>query len=241
MAVIEDADAAEDAAFDKFIAMTFAEGLPREMTPEERAKYKEDWRKVMAEESAEKAKAAADKAAAEKRAKQAADADLTVSKVMSKLVPMVVIMGAQVFNIDELGYTRYVEIGFVVVQLICLRVLASIYIKIKEMTDDGTRIETAPEELMGKVVKPKRELTAKEYDMEQLISSVKTALATVLVVGVIYQIWGVIIPLLIQALLAPLQLFDAPLTQIHLLGKKKHRPFGSLPPEEPKGEDKKED
>jgi len=148
---------------------------------------------------------------------------------MSQIVPMVAMMGLQKYNLEEMGYTRHVEIGYVVVQVACLAVLYYVYLKINTMLDDGKKIKIPEVKQMGQVVTPATEQTAKEYDMAKLKEQVKQPLIGFVILGGIYYKWGSLMPLVMQILMTPMTLYEAPLTQIHLLGKTMVRPF-PVPP-----------
>jgi len=148
---------------------------------------------------------------------------------LSQIVPMVAMMGLQKYNLEEMGYTRHVEIGYVVVQLACFAVLYFVYMKINTMLDDGKKIKIPEVKQMGQVVTPATEQTAKEYDMAKLKEQVKQPLIGFVILGGIYYKWGSLMPLVMQILMTPMTLYEAPTTQIHLLGKTMVRPF-PVPP-----------
>merc|ERR1712061_247745 len=70
-----------------------------------------------------------------------------------------------------------------------------------------------------------KEQTTKEYDMAQWKEAVKQPVIGCVILGGIYYKWGSNMPLVLQMLMTPMQLYEAPLTQIHLLGRAKTRPF----------------
>merc|ERR1711879_325826 len=90
---------------------------------------------------------------------------------------------------------------------------------------DGKKIKIPEVKQMGQVVAPAKEQTSKEYDMEKLMEAVKQPVMGFLILGGIYYKWGSLFPLVMQILMTPLQLYEAPLTKIHLLGKPQKRPF----------------
>jgi len=144
---------------------------------------------------------------------------------ISQIVPMVAMMGLQKFNIEEMGYTHHVEAAYVVVQVLCFTVLYLMYDRINKMADDGKKIKIPEVKQMGQVVSPAKEQTTKEYDMEKLKEAVKQPLMGFVILGGIYYKWGSVMPLVMQVLMTPMQLYESPLFQIHLLGKHKVRPF----------------
>jgi len=161
---------------------------------------------------------------------------------LSQLVPMVAMFALQKYNIEEMGLTRYVEIGYVVVQLLCFGVLYLTYDRIGKMVEDGRKIKIPEVKQMGQVVTPATEQTTKEYDMAKIKEAVKQPLIGFVILGGIYYKWGSVMPLVMQMLMTPMQLYEAPLTQIHLLGKTVKRPFVvpsmfGLPAAEPEAEE----
>merc|ERR1719163_886981 len=134
-------------------------------------------------------------------------------------------LGLQKYNLEEMGYTRYVEIAFCIVQVLCFGVLYLTYQKINMMVDDGKKIKIPEVKQMGQVVAPAKEQTAKEYDMEKLKEALKQPVIGFLILGGIYYKWGSLMPLVMQMLMTPMTLYEAPLTQIHFKGKKMARPF----------------
>jgi len=143
----------------------------------------------------------------------------------SQILPMVAMMALQKFDLEALGYVHHVEVAYVIIQIVSLGVLYLTYTKICQMGDDGVKIKIPEVKQMGQVVSPAKEQTAKEYDMEKWKEAIKQPLISCVISGGIYYKWGSLLPLVMQALMVPLQLYEAPLTQIHILGKVKSRPF----------------
>jgi len=144
---------------------------------------------------------------------------------LSSIVPMVAMMGLQKYNLEEMGLTHHVEIAYVIVQVLCLGVLYLVYSRINQMEDDGIRLKIPEVKQMGQVVSPAKEQTTKEYDLEKLKEAAKQPIMSFVILGGIYYKWGSLMPLVMQVLMTPMQLYEAPLTQIHVLGKKVARPF----------------
>lgn len=148
---------------------------------------------------------------------------------LSQIVPMVAMMGLQKYNLEEMGYVRHVEIGYIVIQVVCLGIMYLIYLSIGKMEDDGVKIQIPEVKQMGQVVAPAKQQTAKEYDMDKLKEAVKQPLIGSLITAGIYYKWGSLMPLVMQVLMTPFTLYEGPLTQIHLMGKKMNRPFPAPP------------
>lgn len=144
---------------------------------------------------------------------------------VSQIAPMLAMLALQKYNLEEMGLTHHVEVAYVVVQLLCFGVIYFTYDKINKTVDNGIKIKIPEVKQMGQVVSPAKEQTTKEYDMDKLKEAVKQPLIGFVILGGIYYKWGSLLPLVMQVLMTPLQLYEAPLTQIHLLGKKVNRPF----------------
>jgi len=148
---------------------------------------------------------------------------------LSQILPMVAMMGLQKYNLEEMGLVHHVEIAYVVVQVLCLGFLYVVYLQINKMADDGKKIKIPEVKQMGQVVSPAKEQTAKEYDMEKFKEALKQPVMGAVIMGGIYYKWGSLLPLVMQVLMTPMQFYESPLFQIHLLGKKMDRPF-PVPP-----------
>jgi hypothetical protein len=144
---------------------------------------------------------------------------------LSQILPMIAMFGIQKFDLEKLGYKHHVEVAYVVTQVVCLTVMYLIYDRINKMADNGQKIKIPEVKSMGQVVAPAKEQTAKEYDMEKLKEAVKQPLIGFLIIGGIYYKWGSLLPLVMQVLMSPMQLYESPLCQIHFMGKQLKRPF----------------
>lgn len=159
-------------------------------------------------------------------AKQAAPPPPPAPEIkLSQIVPMVAMLAMQKFDLEKLGYVRYVEIGYIIVQLLSFAVLYVIYCRINDMKDDGVKIQIPEVKQLGQVVAPAKVQTRKEYDLDQWNDAVKQPLIGFVILGGIYYKWGSLSVLVLQLLMTPMTVYEAPLTQIHILGKEKSRPF----------------
>lgn len=217
-----------DKMFEQFVK---GAGLERELTPDERAHWKEKFiATTFPEEKAGPAPPPAAKAEASKPAFK-----------VSTIVPMVVVMSTSSMDLEQLGYTHHIETAFVVLQLICFYVLITIYERIDRMQDDGSKVKIPESKTATGVVIPAKEVSAKEYDMDKLKRAAWQQAAIFVVVAGIYYQWRPLLPVIIQALMTPAMLCENPLTQIHIFGMTHNRPFGAPPPaEESAGEEKKD-
>merc|ERR1712050_391193 len=87
---------------------------------------------------------------------------------MSQLAPLVVMLGMGKVDLDEMGYRRHAEFLFVLVQLVCLAVIAMMHKRISAMPEDGAKIHITEVKQMGQVVAPAKDQTAREYDVSKL-------------------------------------------------------------------------
>eukprot|EP00450_Noctiluca_scintillans_P002169 CAMPEP_0194501920 /NCGR_PEP_ID=MMETSP0253-20130528/23632_1 /TAXON_ID=2966 /ORGANISM="Noctiluca scintillans" /LENGTH=207 /DNA_ID=CAMNT_0039343975 /DNA_START=68 /DNA_END=691 /DNA_ORIENTATION=+ len=168
--------------------------------------------------------------ATEQEAKPVAQAPEAPGLSLSQIVPMIVMVGMQKFDLEKLGYTRHVEVAFVVVQVICLTLLAVIYNKIQSMDGDGAKIHIPEVKQFGQVVTPSTEQTPKEYDSTKLMEQGKQSVMGCVISGGLYFYMGYLTPLILQVPMTFLQLIESPLFKIHMFGKAVLRPFPTPSP-----------
>mmetsp|Transcript_108636 Transcript_108636/g.307220 ORF Transcript_108636/g.307220 Transcript_108636/m.307220 type:complete len:192 (+) Transcript_108636:107-682(+) len=144
---------------------------------------------------------------------------------LSQIAPMIVMFGLTKYDLVALGYARYVEAGYIAVQLVCLAVLGRIYLNIGRLSDDGRKIPIPAVVQLGQTIAPATEQTPKEYDLSQWSERAKQLVIGCMVVGFVYYKWRYLMALVLQLLMTPLQLYEHPLVQIHILGKEVARPF----------------
>jgi len=148
---------------------------------------------------------------------------------MSQIAPMVVMFGLQKINIEELGYLRHVEVLFCIVQVLCIGAQYWIYTKIQK-APDGKKLKIPEVKTMGQVVTPAMEQTAKDYDIGKWKEAMKQAVMSCVITFGIYLKWQYVMPLVLQVLMTPLQLYESPLFECHVLGKDVVRPFPQANP-----------
>ena len=146
---------------------------------------------------------------------------------LSKMLPMVIMIGLSKFDLDALGLRQHCEALFVGVQVGCLCTLMMMKKKIDEKPNDPAvpKIKIPAEMVMGQVAKPAKELTAQEYDTEQFGQLRTQTLMGAFILGIIYYNWKSLLPLVLQAVLTPVNLYEHPLFQIYLLNRDVKRPF----------------
>merc|ERR1740129_2586182 len=79
---------------------------------------------------------------------------------------------------------------------------------------------------MGQVVSPATEQTPKAYDKAKFMEQAKQQVMGFVILGGVYYKWEYLMPLVLQVILTPLQLYESPLFQLHVLSKSDvKRPF----------------
>jgi len=151
------------------------------------------------------------------------------SMKMSQIAPMVVMLGLQKIDIEELGYIHHVEVMFFIVQVLCLGAQYWVYTKI-QAGEDGKKMKIPEVKTMGQVVTPATEQTAKDYDLGKWKEAMKQAVMSGVITSGIYFKWKYVMPLVLQVLMTPLQLYESPLFECHVMGKKVTRPFATPNP-----------
>jgi len=148
------------------------------------------------------------------------------SMSLSQIVPMVVMLGLNKFDLDELGYRRHTEIGYLIVQIVCLGIQNMLRQKISNMPTDGPKIKVPEVKQLGQVVTPACEQSTQEYDQGKMGEQLKQAVMGFFILGGIYYKWQYLMPLVLQIIMTPLQLYESPLFKIHMLGRTDvKRPF----------------
>mmetsp|Transcript_82595 Transcript_82595/g.101308 ORF Transcript_82595/g.101308 Transcript_82595/m.101308 type:complete len:188 (+) Transcript_82595:71-634(+) len=137
---------------------------------------------------------------------------------ITQLVPLGVVLLLQKYDIEKLGFLVHLRVVYGVVQLCCLLLLIYIRLKINTLTD-GAKIQVPATVQLGVEVKPAIEQTTKEYDESKWTEQMQQQIIGFLVLTFIHVHWGHITPLAFQAVMAPIQLLEAPLVKIHALGK----------------------
>merc|ERR1711972_60502 len=145
---------------------------------------------------------------------------------ISQLLPLVVMMGLGKFDLDEMGYRHVAEGVFLIVQVLCLGGIFMIYQKIEAMEDGGKKINVPEVKSMGQVVTPAVDQTPKEYDQGKIKEQGKQAVMSAVILCGVYYKWQYLMPVVLQALMTPVQLYESPLFQLHIMNSKDvKRPF----------------
>jgi len=152
------------------------------------------------------------------------------SMKMSQLVPMFIMLGLGKFDLDEMGYRPIAEVLFLIVQVLCCGVLGLVYQKVNSMSDDGTKINVPEVKQMGQVVSPAVQQTPKEYDMAKIKDQIKQMVMSAVIVCGIYYKWRYLMPLVLQVVMTPAQLYESPLFQVHMMRREVKRPYPTASP-----------
>lgn len=141
-----------------------------------------------------------------------------------------VMLGMRYFKIDLTGHVQELRIafGFVVI----LKCLCTLYIYLVSQKSTDSAIVEVSEKGMDGIEKTKK-MTVAEYDASVITKSLgSTAFGTLITCGIHYK-WGNPTPLLIQCVMGPMNVYEEPLFQIHVLGCKAEgklaRPFKAPP------------
>lgn len=157
-------------------------------------------------------------------------------------LPMVIIMGLNASGIDfkSPDIIMYARILFGVMQALCIGIYAYIGIRSKKLNDQTTiTIKKKPGVFAAATATANgdtnaasgtsEQQTVVDYDLEQIKSQLKSALIGSAITCFIHYKWEFVPPLILQAVLNPINLFSSPLFMIHVLGKKAEgelkRPF----------------
>ena len=88
---------------------------------------------------------------------------------LSQIVPMVLMLGLNKFDLDKLGYRQHCEAAFFGIQVGCYFALSLIEQKIAGAPDDpaAAKVRTPAKMVMGNEAEPAKEQTVKEYDEDK--------------------------------------------------------------------------
>ena len=138
---------------------------------------------------------------------------------VSQILPMVLLLGMNKFDPEKMGYTRHVEIGYVIVQILCLGVMGFMYTKIQAKEVGGAMVKVKAVTQFGSEVKPASEQTEKEYDNGNWREQMQKLVMGAGILGCIYYKWGYLTPLVLQLFMTPSQLIESELFSIYVRGK----------------------
>lgn len=144
---------------------------------------------------------------------------------LSQILPLFAMVALQKFDIVEMGYVRHVEVLYLVSQLTCCCILGILYMRIGAMQDSGEKILIPEVKVMGKVATPATKQSPKTYDQQQWKEQARKIVLGLVIGGGIYYKWATLVPIVMQSMLSPMQLYESPLFRIHILGKHVSRPF----------------
>merc|ERR1711924_229870 len=163
-------------------------------------------------------------------AADAAPAPEMPKMTMSQILPLVVMLGMNQFDVEKEGYTKHVEVAYILVTVALSGVLFMVYQKIQAVPDGGTTISIPAVTQFGQEIKPACEQTIKEHDLAVWQERFKQHCMSAMIMGGVYYKWGYIMPLVLQTCLNPIQLYEAPIFEVYMLGKKLKRPFPTPSP-----------
>ena len=140
---------------------------------------------------------------------------------------MVVMLALQKVDLEKLGLRQHCEAAFFGVQVGCYFALTVIQKKMAESPDDpaAPKVKIPAEVVMGNETKPAREMTVKQYDLEQFSQFRTQQLMGSVIMGLVYYKWQSLMPLVLQLLLTPINLYEHQLFQIYVMNQEIQRPF----------------
>lgn len=199
----------------------------RKAEEEKQAAAKKEKQPGKAKEEGSAAKPKSSEAAKAEDAPVAAEATPWPEFKLSQMLPMFVMFSMQKFDIKEAGYTAHLQVFYVLSQLGCCCVLGVLFVRIRDLRPDDAakKVKVPAVKVMGKVHTPASELSAKEYDMSKWKELAKRSILGLVVTGAVYAYWATLLPLAMQALIAPLLMWESPLFKIHIRRAELSRPF----------------
>jgi len=147
----------------------------------------------------------------------------------ARMLPMLLMLALRKVDIDDQGYRSVVESLFLLFCASCLVVFVWMYCKISCLAQDGTVVSVPESVCYGWTFYPASQLSTREYDCMKLRELLMQLALSSLILGATYKIWGSgalgVLPLVLQLVTGPLQIFDSSLFKLHVLQRDLHRPF----------------
>jgi len=133
-------------------------------------------------------------------------------------------------NVDLTGYVTEIRIAYGVSQIICLIIWCLVFLRVKEIPAGGEKIKIPALVQFGNEVKPSKEASVQEHDMESWKEEMqKIGLGLVIVSGIHFY-WEALVPLVLQSVMIPVGVFGHSLFKCHMLKMGVNRPFKSSQP-----------
>mmetsp|Transcript_1079 Transcript_1079/g.1407 ORF Transcript_1079/g.1407 Transcript_1079/m.1407 type:complete len:200 (+) Transcript_1079:147-746(+) len=169
------------------------------------------------------------------------------AKMMQAFLPLVLVIGLKKLNLPEDDLLMYSRFAFAIRSLILVVVFGLIYLKVKNIPDDGKTIPSHQKNVGFGQQETVPAMTLKEYDNSNFLQTVKQEGIQIGILLVLHLKFGFVQPLLISSIVSLMKLCDSEIVKIYLFGlnPENHpslkRPFGGVViEEEQKNEDNKE-
>jgi len=146
-------------------------------------------------------------------------ASMSRGQLLRALLPAGLVFVLQKVDLQELGLVPYVVMLFAGGQAVCFGLLMWIRNKIGDLKDSDSKVHVPPLKSMGVEVKPAAVMTIAEYDDSKLWELINQQCVGALIVYGMYTYWGYFLPMIMQVVMAPMNLLDSPLGKVHLQAK----------------------
>lgn len=139
-------------------------------------------------------------------------------------------------NVDLTGYVTEIRIAYGISQVICLIIWCLVFLRVNKIPEGGEKVKIPALVQFGKEVKPGKEASVQEHDMDSWKEEMqKIGLGLVIVSG-IHIYWEALVPLVLQAVMIPVGVFGHNLFKCHILNWSVVRPFATTQPFTTQGE-----
>eukprot|EP00912_Choanoflagellata_sp_UC4_P001392 UC4_evm2s865 len=147
----------------------------------------------------------------------------------TKFIPIVVLLVMRNIDFKERGLIPYVLAVYVIAQLTSLALLY--YVKpTKKDSDEKKKIKIPAVVQFGTEVEPEKEVSTYEHDVSAWEKERTKIVMGLCVSGIIFYNYQIVLPLCIQSIMVPIQLWNSPLFQVGYFGKDIPRPFPAPDP-----------
>jgi hypothetical protein len=133
-------------------------------------------------------------------------------------------------NIDLTGYVTEIRIAYAVSQAICLIIWILVFLKVSKLPEGGKKIKIPALIQLGKEVKPSKESSVQEHDMDCWKEEMQKIGLGLIIVSGMHMYWEALVPLVLQSIMIPVGVFGNNLFKCHVLNMNVDRPFPSTQP-----------
>lgn len=133
-------------------------------------------------------------------------------------------------NIDLTGYVTEIRIAYGISQVICLIIWCLVFLRVSKLPEGGKKIKIPAQLQFGKEVKPSKESSVQEHDMDCWKEEMQKIGLGLIIVSGIHMYWEALVPLVLQSIMIPVGVFGNNLFKCHMLNMSVVRPFPSTQP-----------